>query len=65
MTSEVSWDALYADMQEIILHVLFENGAIAPETLEGYIRDDVDRSAAKITDLLKKTRQAYVDVVSD
>lgn len=50
--------------EEIILHALFENGGTAPALLEGYIRDDIDRSALKVADVLKKTRQAYVDVVS-
>ncbi|KIJ15637.1 hypothetical protein PAXINDRAFT_169074 [Paxillus involutus ATCC 200175] len=56
--------------EEIILHTLFESGITKIQDLERYIKDDVVRHGARLTDLEKKLVSAYreatsVDVLDD
>ena len=51
--------------QEIILHAVFENGLIRPHDLESHIKDEIEREGAKVTEMARKVKQAYVEVVSD
>ncbi|EGO00559.1 hypothetical protein SERLA73DRAFT_71569 [Serpula lacrymans var. lacrymans S7.3] len=45
--------------EEIILHTLFESGTTKIQNLERYIKDDVIRYGARLTDLEKKLVSAY------
>ncbi|KAF8132050.1 hypothetical protein EV363DRAFT_1449731 [Boletus edulis] len=56
--------------EEIILHTLFESGITKIQDLERYIKDDVIRHGARLTDLEKKLVNAFreatfVDVLDD
>jgi len=56
---------VYVDpLQEIIIHALHENGRVRPADLETHIRDDIENQGAKISDMARKVRQAYREVVS-
>ncbi len=50
--------------QEIVLHALHENGQIQPSDLEAHIKDDIEREGGKISEMTRKIRQAYKEVVS-
>jgi hypothetical protein len=47
----------------MILHAMFENGAVTVRDLDRYIRDDVERVGQKLRDVDKKLRQAMEDQV--
>lgn len=49
--------------QEIILHTLFESGITRVYDLERYVKDDVVRFGARMTDLEKKLGSAYMEAV--
>lgn len=53
-----------ADKQEIILHALHESGQIQLQDLEAHIKDDIEREGGKITEMTRKVKQAYKEVVS-
>ena len=69
MTPEVSVEihvhvSLDADIQEIVLHGLYENGQIRIQDLEAHIKDDLEREGGKISEMARKVRQAFKEVVS-
>ena len=49
--------------QEIVLHSLFESGVPQVSDLERYIKEDIVRYGARMTDLEKKLRNAYTEAV--
>ncbi len=53
-----------SQIQELILHALHENGQVQPADLEGHIKDDIEREGGKISEMTRKIRQAYKEVVS-
>jgi hypothetical protein len=59
-----SFSGLCADLQEMILHALYENGGLAPSDIESHIKDDIEKEGIKLVDMDKKMGQAYKDVVS-
>lgn len=46
------------------MHALFENGQLGPADLETHIKDEVEREETKISEMSRRTRQAYKEVVS-
>ena len=56
---------LFSDdaLKEIILHTLFESGITRVYDLERYVKDDVVRFGARMTDLEKKLGSAYLEAV--
>lgn len=55
---------LTINVQEIILHTLFESGTTKIQDLERYIKDDVVRYGSRLGDLEKKLVGAYREAVS-
>lgn len=53
------------DVQEIVLHALHESGQIQLQDLEAHIKDDIEREGGKITEMTRKVKQAYKEVVSN
>ncbi|KAK4695954.1 transcriptional activator SPT7, partial [Phenoliferia sp. Uapishka_3] len=54
--------------EQILLHVLGENGVPAPSHLEDYVSEDIDRYGVKLVDLhskLQRARQDQLDNVKD
>jgi transcriptional activator SPT7 len=51
-------------VQEIILHALHEHGQLQTQDLESYIKDDIERENVKVTEVAKKVKQAYREIVS-
>ena len=49
--------------QEIVLHALKENGQVQPSDIEAYIKDDIERESGKISEMTRRIRQAYKEVV--
>lgn len=52
------------NLQEIILHTLFESGITRVSELERYVRDDVVRYGGRLSELEKKLGNAYREAVS-
>lgn len=50
--------------QEIILHVLHENGQVEPKDLEAHLKNDIEREDVKIAEMQRKMRQTFYEVVS-
>ena len=48
----------------MILHVLHETGQLGLPDLEGHIKDDIEREGTRISEMTRKVRQAYQDIVS-
>ena len=49
--------------QEIVLHALKENGQVQPSDIETHIKDDIEREGGKISEMTRRIRQAYKEVV--
>lgn len=50
--------------QEMVLHALYENGQLAPADIEAHIKDDIEKEEARVTEMARKMRQAYREIVS-
>lgn len=50
--------------EEIIMHVLFENGVENISDLETYIRDDIERYGYRLEELHRKLETSYQDLLS-
>ncbi|ORY98465.1 hypothetical protein BCR43DRAFT_512654 [Syncephalastrum racemosum] len=50
--------------EEIIMHVLFENGVENISDLETYIRDDIERYGYRLEELHRKLESSYQDLLS-
>ncbi|KAF9419569.1 Transcriptional activator spt7, partial [Entomortierella beljakovae] len=50
--------------EEILLHVLYENGVGSVGELEGYIREDVERYGNKLQDIHRKLESSYSDAIN-
>ncbi|KIR39329.1 transcriptional activator SPT7 [Cryptococcus deuterogattii 99/473] len=50
--------------EEIILHVLHENGQVEPKDLEAHIKNDIEREDVKIAEMQRKMRQTFYEVAT-
>lgn len=64
MKPDVSPPLYVADAQELVLHVLHENGQVQLQDLESHIKDDIERESAKISDNQRKMRTAYAELTT-
>ena len=53
-----------SDVKEMILHTLHENGRTRTMDLETHLKDEVEKEQVKLSELARKVRQAYDEVVS-
>ncbi|KAE8541103.1 hypothetical protein D1P53_002457 [Cryptococcus gattii VGV] len=50
--------------EEIILHVLHENGQVEPKDLEAHLKNDIEREDVKIAEMQRKMRQTFYEVAT-
>ncbi|BEJ14424.1 hypothetical protein CspHIS471_0401910 [Cutaneotrichosporon sp. HIS471] len=50
--------------EELVLHVLHENGQVQIQDLETHIKDDIERDSAKISEQQRKMRAAYAELTT-
>ncbi|KAI8139598.1 hypothetical protein BJV82DRAFT_626694 [Fennellomyces sp. T-0311] len=65
-TLRTYWDDYGRQMsnEEIIMHVLYENGVSDITQLESYIRDDVERYGHRLDELHRKLESSYQDILT-
>ncbi|WVQ87371.1 hypothetical protein IAS59_001095 [Cryptococcus gattii] len=50
--------------EEIILHVLHENGQVEPKDLEAHLKNDIEREDVKIAEMQRKMRQTFHEIAT-